>query len=232
MISDTIHLVLGVSSSGKSTYIEHMIKFGGWKDIPLLMAYEVDNDSICESLKKECIIHYNLFRPYCNDALNIDKDLLEDKSLSILLEYRDRIKACLIVAHPAVISKRVLLRVDIEPSLRKNRGGYPSQKIFELLCRINMNQFHEKWIDLLVDFQIDFKILNSEEDEFSQIESDDLRRIFFAKRNISYTSSEIDKIIKNNIFEYQQLKLPSVHLETPVLAGAGRPNLSSFDVAG
>ena len=210
MSSNSIHLVLGVSSSGKSSYIEYKRGRGEWKDIPILMAYEIEAGSSNNILKQECIVHYNLFRPYDNDAKNIENNLLEDKVLLDLLKYRDRIKAYLLVAHPAVMSKRILLRTGIEESLRKTTGHYPQQKIFELLCRLDMNEFHKKWILLLKDFHIDFKILSSETHEYATIAShDDLSKYFLAEKNIPYTSQEINKIIETNDFEYQKIELPN-----------------------
>ena len=146
MSTGDIHLVLGISCSGKSSFIEHKINSGEWANIPLLMAYEIEPGVSNELLDQECILHYNLFRPFNNDASNIDNDFLDDKVLSEILHFKDRIKAHLLIAHPSILSKRVLLQSEVEGRLRKAETPYPQQAIFELLCRIDAPDFYNSWI--------------------------------------------------------------------------------------
>ena len=182
MKSNYIHLVMGISSAGKSIYIKSKQDSGEWKGIPLLMAYQIGTDFSAEILQQECIVHYNLFRPYNNDVVNVENDLFEDKALSLLLKYNDRIKVSLLVTRPAVLTKRILQRTEVEPILIKRGGYYPQQKIAELLCHLDMNQFHEKWINLLQEFQINFTILNSETDKYPIISADNLTTFFHVEQ--------------------------------------------------
>ncbi|MDG2174764.1 MAG: methyltransferase domain-containing protein [Gammaproteobacteria bacterium] len=210
MNTGDIHLVLGISCSGKSSYIEHKINKGEWKDLPLLMAYEIEPGSTNEILNQECIVHYNLIRPFDNDADNINNEFLDDKILSELLSHKDRIKAHLLIVHPAILSKRVLLQTEAEGGLRKPGTPYPQQKIFELLCRLDIPDFYDKWINLLDKFHIDFEMILSETSEYTAIPSvAELPKYLNSEKTVSYTDAEISEIVKNNDFEYQQIQLPN-----------------------
>jgi hypothetical protein len=206
MSSCIIHLVLGVSCSGKSAYIEFKRDSGEWENIPILMAHEVDAGSSHDILKKECIVHYNLFKPYGHDAKNIKNSILEDKALSDLLKCRDRIKAYLLVSHPAVISKRVRQRTGLEVSLRKTTGRYPQQKVLQLLCSLDLKEFHIKWISLLKEFQLDLKILNSETYEYATIAShDDFQSIFLPRKIFPTQTRKFAKLLNLMILNIRKL---------------------------
>lgn len=210
MSTGDIHLVLGISCSGKSTYIEHKIQSREWKDLPLLMAYEIDPESPDTIPDQECLVHYNLLRPFNNDASNINNNFLDDKVLAHLLKYKDRIKADLLVVHPDVLAKRVLLKTEVEGTLRETGTPYPQQEIFELLCRLDTHEFYNQWISLLQEYDIDAEIINSETDEYSAIKSQaELAEYINSEKNISYTDPEIKGIIDCNDFEYQKIELPN-----------------------
>jgi len=210
MSTGDIHLVLGISCSGKSSYIEHKINSGEWANIPLLMAYEIEPGVSNELIDQECIIHYNLFRPFNNDASNINNDFLDDKILSELLHDRDRIKAHLLIVHPSILSKRVLLQSEVEGRLRKPETPYPQQAIFELLCRIDATDFYNRWISLLKELNINVEMMLSETPEYTVIPSvAELSAHLSNEKTVSYTDVEISEIVENNDFEYQQIQLPN-----------------------
>ena len=213
MSTGDIHLVLGISCSGKSSYIEHKMNSGEWANIPLLMAYEIEPRVSNELIDQECVIHYNLFRPFNNDASNINKDFLDDKVLSDLLHYKDRIKAHLLIVHPSILSKRVLLQSEVEGRLRKPETPYPQQAIFELLCRIDTPDFYIRWISLLKKLNIDVEMILSETPEYPVIPSiAELSTYLSDEKSTPYTDVEIKEIVGNNDFEYQQIQLPNNQL--------------------
>jgi 2-polyprenyl-3-methyl-5-hydroxy-6-metoxy-1,4-benzoquinol methylase len=227
MSTGDIHLVLGISCSGKSSFIEHKINSGEWANIPLLMAYEIEPGVSNELLDQECILHYNLFRPFNNDASNIDNDFLDDKVLSEILHFKDRIKAHLLIAHPSILSKRVLLQSEVEGRLRKAETPYPQQAIFELLCRIDAPDFYNSWISLLTELNINFEMIVSETSEYPVIPSiNELSTYLSIEKTVSYTDVEISEIVSNNDFEYQRIQLPN----NQVTQGDDRsPSLSLLD---
>ena len=44
----TIHLVMGVSNVGKSSYIKNKKEKEGWKNLPVIMASELDKSPIAK----------------------------------------------------------------------------------------------------------------------------------------------------------------------------------------
>lgn len=210
MSADTIHLVLGVSSSGKSRYIASKQDRGEWRNIPVVMAHELEAAKPDRSLAGECIVHYNLFRPYRNDADNLGNDFSTDTALTDLLAQRHRLSVHLLVAHPAVLSKRILLRTENEtiPGKSPDQHRYPHRNIFELVCRLDMSDFLGAWVRLLQDHDIAYRLIDSSTPEYDALTStDDLCALLSTPRKISYTEAEIDKIIARNRFEYQRIQL-------------------------
>ncbi len=221
--NNEIHLVLGISSVGKSSYIRSKIVGGEWGSLRVLMAHELENDSGEDLLDQSFVVHYNLFRPYNNSAENLANDLLIDTALTKLLKYRDRIKAYLLIAHRSTVAKRCLLRETVEPELRKVKNPYPSQQLFELLCRVDSIAFYKQWLSLLKEHRIQFEIIDSSDKEYSTISSEeDALSLLAADHSESYTSEEIDYIIKTNRFEYQRIELPSKDTQSSKTRSATR----------
>ena len=74
----TIHIVMGVSSAGKSSYIRAMTEREKWEsNIPILLASEIE-EGICPLPRGDCVIHYSLFRPFDNEVSNVGSTLLEN----------------------------------------------------------------------------------------------------------------------------------------------------------
>lgn len=217
-----IHLVLGVSSVGKSSYIEWNISKGVWENTPLLMACELDKDSNKKSFSRTAVIHYNLFRPYKNSAENLGNDFLTDPVLSKLLELKDRIKAHFLITQPSEVAKRCLLRQESETNHRQTKSSYPHQTIFELLCRVDFVEFYKKWFSLLKKHGIDFEIIQSGDVDCPVIASEELAiSILESDHRPQYSDQEIEYIISTNKFEYQQIKIDS---ETSDLLVANKTN--------
>ena len=203
-----IHLVMGVSSSGKSSFIESRINNGKWRKLPTFMAYELNEGAIAVSLPRECIVHYNLFRPYDSNIENQDTDFLADPVLKALMKKNRRINAYFIIAHSSEIKKRILLREALEPNLRENAGVYPREAIFELLCRIDLEAFHNKWFLLLKEFNIPFEIVESSNSRYVPLSSRrDAFKLLSKDYKSPYSNKEIDYIAKTHKFEYQKIEI-------------------------
>ena len=208
--NNVIHLVMGVSSSGKSKYIKKKIDSGEWNDMPIFMAHELKHGMFDEVLTRECVVHYNTLRPYNNNAENIENDLLSDTVIKKLLEHHDRINAYILITHPSELSKRILLRNNVEKDLRGTKDNYPNQNIFELVCRLDMANFYQKWISLLKNNQIEFELVNSETYDYFPITCiDDVVDYIHEDRKALYSDQEIHQIIEANKFEYQKILLPN-----------------------
>lgn len=198
---------MGVSSSGKSTYIDFLKRKEDMKAVPVIMAYEIEkNSNIIPD--GECIIHYNLFRAHNNDAQNIDRDFMEDTVLSKLLTFRDRLKVVFLVAPKNVLAKRILTRKRSEPILRRKSGVYPTQRIFELLCRINLIDYFQKWFDLLESNNIIYELIDTSSFDYKQLKLSDIALCVESTEAVIYSDYEIKEIVKSNDFEYQRIELP------------------------
>ena len=204
-----IHLVMGVSNVGKSSYIQSRIESGEWASLPLFMAYELTDDLNDRSLDRACVVHYNLFRPYSNSAKNLANELLDDALLKKLLTFRDRIKVHFLIAHRAEVAKRCLLRQAREPVLKETNARYPQQQIYELLCRVDWSAFYHQWFLLLKEHHICFDIINSTNVEYQTVSTEgEALELITSDRRVHYSTQEIESIVKANRFEYQRMPLP------------------------
>ncbi len=206
--SNIIHLIMGISSVGKSSFIKSRFRDGMWDGLPIIMAYELENESTFELINKECVIHYNLLRPYSNSFKNIDNSFIADPVLLRLMQYRERIRASILIAHHSEMAKRILLRAYAEPILRETFDIYPQQQIFEILCHLDLDDFHRKWFQFLDDNYIKFDVVSSSEGSFSKISSlKEVSKIFSEKKKANYTNQDIDYILRTNRFEYQRIEI-------------------------
>lgn len=201
-----IHLVMGVSSAGKSSFIESRMRTGTWRDLPVIIAPEIAPDTADELLRGECIVHYNLFRASENDFSAIDRDPLTDPVLALLFRHRHRIRGYLLATHRAEIIKRALLREDVEPHFRAGAGRYPQERVLELVCQADLDAFHRKWVDFLQDQEIDFQILDSTDNQYAPLTSaGDIAGISASHPPARYSDEEIRKIMERHPFEYQRV---------------------------
>ncbi|WP_293121185.1 methyltransferase domain-containing protein, partial [Moorena sp. SIO4G3] len=207
---NAIHLVMGVSSAGKSTYIESRIKNGEWNDIPVIMATELKPESRWKFLNQDCIIHYNLYNPYKSNVDHIGNDFMGEPVLVKILNYRERIRAYILVAPRSEIVKRCLLRESIEPTFRKNvTKRYSKQRIFELLCRLNLTDFYKKWFLFLRQYEISFEIINaSAQANYLPISSiSEALDLLSLEQPTHYSQQELDYIVDNNMFGHQKIEV-------------------------
>ncbi|WP_018233512.1 class I SAM-dependent methyltransferase [Thioalkalivibrio thiocyanodenitrificans] len=203
-----IHLVMGVSSAGKSSFIESRIRSGVWRDLPVIIAPEIGPRTADELLRQECIVHYNLFRANENDFSAIDRAPLTDPVLALLLQHRHRIKGYLLATHRSEIIKRALLREGVEPHFRVDTGPYPRERVLALLCQVDLDAFHHKWVDFLRDQGIDFEILDSTDRQYAPVASaTDMTGVLASHPAVRYSDEEIRTITERHPFEYQRVTL-------------------------
>ena len=203
-----IIVVLGVSSVGKSTYIESGLRSGKWDELPVIMAHEIEGDSSTKLLARPCIVHYNLFRPYNNSTENLKNDISSDTALMRILEYSDRIESHFLVAPKSTVAKRCLLREFIEPDLREASSVYPTQQIFELLCRTDLVNLYSQYFSLFRNKNIGFRIINSYDQKYEPVGSEhEAFMIISDSSREQYSKKEVDFILQTNTFEYQKIEL-------------------------
>ncbi|NEO12162.1 MULTISPECIES: methyltransferase domain-containing protein [unclassified Moorena] len=203
-----IHLVMGVSSAGKSTYIESRMKNGEWNDIPVRFPVELNHPLRGYLLNQNCIIHYNLYRPYNNNVDHLVDDFMVDPALVKILNYRERIRAYILVAPRSELVKRCLLRTTIEPTFRKNlTHRYSPKIILDLLCRLNLTDFYKKWFLLLRQYEITFEIINSADNYLPISSISEALDLLSLEQPTHYSQQELDYIVDNNMFGHQKIEV-------------------------
>ncbi len=167
-----VHLVMGISSVGKSTYIQSRVAGGEWEGMPVLMAHEITKKPNRGVLQADCVVHYNLFRPFRNRASRLSEDLLSDAALVQLLDHGTSIDAYALVARPAEIGRRCRQRTTVEPELRLTTNPYPKGRILELLGSIDLPALHVRWFVLLRERDVRFTILDSSSPDYPVLSED------------------------------------------------------------
>lgn len=156
-----IHLVMGISSAGKSYYIKNHLNRDG-KQAVMMASNLLEASS--EEMYDETIVHYNLFRPYDNKIENIGRQISDDHVLQMLLNNkRDALTVTIIISKADLVAKRCLLRKYIEPEFGDRKVKYPFKDIFKLLSCIDCESFHNKWFDLLENQGIEYTVVHSKE---------------------------------------------------------------------
>lgn len=194
-----IHLVMGISSAGKSSFIKSQLERGRWKPhMPVWMAYELEDDAE-RPPKKSCVVHYNLLRPVQQRPADLGRELTSDAVLAQLLKEPSRLLVDFLIAPRSTLAKRTLLRPDVEPELRQetDRGTYPAAEIFELLCRLDMRAFYRSWFELLDSYEIPYRLFDSSDLQWRRLESqEEALEIACGGSQESYSESEVAAILK------------------------------------
>ena len=220
MRNKKIKLVIGASSVGKSTYIEHILR----KDkLPVILASELNRK---DGINENCIIHYNSFRPYNNSIEAVNNEFLDDPALNIILEEKNDLSVDFLVVNKSTHLKRVLLRRNIEPYLRKSNDQiYPTDQFINLVCELDHIIFYEKWFSFFEDHNLPFKLIDSTSLQFSELtEIEQARNLIRKNQKEKYSKEEVQKILNKFQFGYQKIDLPYG------LSTSGQSRQSSLDV--
>lgn len=207
--NEFIHLVMGPSSVGKSTFISQQ-----WDtELPVLMAFELPERTIP---KGSCVVHYNTLRPFrLSSNVMDDHSLPEDPILAKLMEYKNRLKIYFLIQPKEVIMKRMLLREDIELTLGlKTQKAYPSHKFFQLIHDLNLHQDFLKWNQFFLEHQIDITVLKEKGGIYYYVDRDAVQSEFEAQAPLTFSKDELQLILSKFSFEYQCVTLPH-GLRTP-----------------
>lgn len=188
-----IHVVFGISSCGKSSFINHGKKRGIFPmGAKVLMAYEI-GDALPDG---PCVIHYNLLRSYDNSLDSIGNSLDSDPVLQVLFSEAKRIRAYFLMVNKTVLLRRVLKRTHVEPVLRRDRDPYKVRDIFELLCHIDYSGFHQQWISCLSEHFPAMRLINSETNKYDEYSSfADLTDSLREPGGVDFTPEQVEEIL-------------------------------------
>jgi len=207
-MNTTIHLVMGISSSGKSSYISSRINTGEWADVPIFMAHEVTQKVLEDHAGKECIIHYNLFRTFGNKVENVRTDIMSDPLLNELLKQKQRLSVSFLITSRSELIRRILLRTHTEQELKPIADLYPMQRVAELLFVVNLEVLYKRWFSLFQEQGVALELIHASGGSFLPIASvPEALSLGLRRERLEYSEQEIDHILKHNHFEYQQIYL-------------------------
>ncbi len=204
MANNKIKLIIGPSSSGKSTFIKNAFDKS---ELNVIMANKLES---VEMLEQDCIVHYNTFRPYKNTTENISNEFLDDPALKLLLEQKDNLDIFFLVLNKSSLLKRIILRKKVEPLFNRIfKRKYPSNDIFDLVCHLDYEQFYEKWFDFFEKHSLSYRLISSCNDEFRQLSGlEEAREIIKDNKKEVYSKEEVQSILKRYKFGYQKIDLP------------------------
>lgn len=200
---NTIHLIIGASSQGKSTYIQNNFD----PSIPILFAKDLSRQALPDS---ECIVHYNSLRLYDNDAKKYRPKLKPtvDEAINILLGHKERIRARILICPKNTILKRILTRNVTEPLDKAKARKYPNSEIYKLVHQLKLKKEYKKWIKFLNKHEIPFDIIDSTSKNFDKVANHEGHEIIKREVTNTYSKEEIEQILDNFRFEYQSIPLP------------------------
>lgn len=197
-------VVLGVSSVGKSHFIQRLIATGAVaSDAPVIMASDLENG--IEPLNGDnCLVHYNALRPFQNDIRNYPGDICNDQVARVLFDEGRVGSVDVLVASRATIVKRVLLREGIEPHLRAVDFPYPNELIFEFLSHADLADIYAPWIEFLQVRGIPLRFHSTEAGSEERLDSAQAAMaILRSDEPGTYSAAEREKALSHFSFPYQ-----------------------------
>jgi len=157
-------LVIGPSSSGKSTLINEWIDKGLAKKKNICFAYQYNR--IKKYTKR--IFHYNLLKCYeNNNSSNINTDKLLKKILTI-----QPIFVCILFVNEEELEHRISKRKYNEYEFLNEKKDYEKEKRLEISRNCNYNELYKTLIKLLDKEKINYTILDSTNQKYTKITYD------------------------------------------------------------
>ncbi len=151
------------------------------------------------------MIHYNLLRPFHNSAEHINRALEFDKLLEDVFRiYRD-VEVYLLVAPIDVVKRRILLRTQLEPSLRRDTSDYPTTAIFDFVCRVDLPALYKRWEDHFRARNVPVAFMQTEVGDYRSLETDAAYALLSTPRPGLYSDTEARKAIEQFASGYQKV---------------------------
>ena len=145
-------LIIGPSSSGKSTLINEWITKGLANKKEICFAYQYN---IIKRYTKR-IFHYNLFGNINNNTSNIEDDKLLKKILTI-----DSLNVYILFTNQKELEDRIARRKYTECEIINQKKAYKREKILEISRKCNYIELYKSIIQLLEKKGIKYTILDT-----------------------------------------------------------------------
>ena len=162
-------LVIGPSSSGKSTYLKHINSKEIYFGHQLLKKKEIPSSGF---------IHYNLlyfaitFQKQ-NVLIPPNWELMKEPILKKILDSGKVSKAIIIICKLEQIKKRIENRIYVEQKI--NSGKYPKELWIDIYSQINLNLIYLRLFDLLKKHSLNCEyVISRENKNFNIVQDIDL----------------------------------------------------------
>ena len=156
-------LIIGPSSSGKSTLIQEWITKGLAKKKEICFAYQYN---IIRRYTRR-IFHYNLFGNINNNTSDIEGDKLLKKILTI-----NSLSVYILFADQKELEDRISKREYTEYDIINQKKEYKREKILKILRKCNYIELYKSLIQLLDKQEIKYTILDTTEFKLKEITHD------------------------------------------------------------
>lgn len=195
-------LVLGVSSVGKSTFIDRATRQGGLpSSVPVVFAHTLTDQST--PLPENAIIHYNMLNPYQNNADHFSRRIESEPAIMRVITTVPTLKTTVLVAKKSTLMKRILTRKHIE-HFHSGASRYPSALIFDFVCRRDLVEIYGRWFSFLEQHCIPYDILSTEESSYNPIESAEAAiELLRSSDTTPLSETEAISALENFSFDYQ-----------------------------
>ena len=223
-----VHLLIGPSNSGKSTWIGHQ------KPENVGFAFQFRGD---QSPPDNCVLHYNLLflapRLRSNGDDLREWDILGDPFLDGLLREGKVDRATVIVAPVAELLARADARDCVEASI-PDTSGYNSAFWQDVLKSVDHFAMYQNLFDVLEKHEIPYEVLFNSQDGPANMPQTDRCYVHAALRGTYVpvpTESQITRALKDGGAEYQSIRLPKgVFSDTKGFGHTNGPRRQSFDI--
>lgn len=214
-------LVIGPTCVGKSTFIDQCT---AGPSASVVLGYEVPEKGVPEGTK---YVHYNLFHPWSNGSFSgsIKQRLSSERIFSAILAATHVTDAIVLVAQPADLRDRILLRTQLEPVLRPtDEAGYSPDFWLTILEQLDLFRLYEDCFEILQEYAIEFQCresLTTDEDAPSFKPIDRLH-VHSVLRGLESTTLHSEEQVKN------ALQLPGAHYQSVLLPGGVSNDLGGY----
>lgn len=198
------YVVIGVSSSGKSTFITDVLipKTGIGSD-RVVLGHDFDAFLAEENNPKGAIYHFNLLNGLVPGFENVVD--VRNSALARLLDKISDVEVIVIGATPPLIKKRTILREAVEPNFSRN-VKYPNSRFLSVYSSANFVELYVPLVEYLSERRIKFRCVESMVAGFQELKGDvELFTVLSDQASIEYSDDEIASAISGLSSDYQDI---------------------------
>lgn len=168
--SKRIHLVIGVSNAGKSSFISKYLKNSLNLSIQSILWANRIKQQVQIKNQKKYIVHYNLLRELNKFPKTPEKiPPIRGINLEDLLTLEEELNISVLVTSKKTILNRLINRIYVEPLLKEKKARYLFYKNYKQLNRVNLSDLYIYLFNRLDSKKITYKIIDSSDYFFKEI---------------------------------------------------------------